>query len=121
MKITKKYLQKITEEETKSYVGGLKASSLGAANLGFDRSAEKPGASEYSKTDRYLAQRIARFMDKILKKINRELRKLDQRLTNTEETIKILITTELDNTYVDDSQTDTPISVSARGSRKKHD
>ena len=121
MKITKKYLQKIIEEETKFDVGGIKDSNRGAANLGFDQSGPAPDASEYSKVDRYLAQRYTRSMDKILKKINHEFRMLDQRLTNTEKTIKILIATELDDTYVDDTQIDTPTSVSTHGARKKHD
>lgn len=91
MKITKVILERIIEEEVKSYIGGVKASSRGGANLGLDHSTEKPSADEYSKVDKYLAQRSARFMGKILKKINREFGKVDQRLDKAEKTIGILI------------------------------
>jgi len=91
MKTTKKYLQKITKEETKkllnevkSYVGTLGAGALGAADLGLNHLEAPPAEEDYSPVDRYLAQRSTRIVEVLLKHINRAFGKVFRRLADLE-------------------------------------
>jgi hypothetical protein len=79
--------QRATANEGKSYIGRLKPSSYGGANLGLDHLAAMPAEEDYSPVDRYLAQRSTRMVDQLLKRINREFGKVDQRLTAMEDSI----------------------------------